>query len=238
MRVLSYNIHKGFNLGNRSVVLTAIRDAIHAVDADLVLLQEVVGENSRHTRNRRDWIPMAQSEYLADEIRQHHAYGENVRYLHGHHGNAILSRYPLVSNNNYNVSIGVFSKRGILHVETEKGVHLLCVHFGLLAWERRHQGRALLKCLDQIAFDAPVIVAGDFNDWRSRTHQIMLNCGLHEALHEIHGRPPRTYPVHYPLFRMDRIYYRNLELITARRLDGPVWKRLADHCPLYAEFKS
>lgn len=236
MRILSYNIHKGFDIGNRSVVLDEIRAAIREVDADFVFLQEVVGENSRHATMRRDWISEAQFEFLADEIWQHHAYGKNALYDHGHHGNAILSKHPLVHAANHDVSIGIFSQRGVLHAEADSGVHLLCVHFGLLAWERRYQLREMLRCIAQIPADAPLIIAGDFNDWRRQTHRKLLACGLREALHDAGGKPARTFPSQIPLFRMDRIYYRNLQLQSAQRLDETHWRHLSDHCPVFAQF--
>ena len=236
MRILSYNIHKGFDIGNRSVVLDSIREAIRTVDADFVFLQEVVGENSQHARTRSDWISEAQFEFLADEIWPHHAYGKNALYDHGHHGNAILSKQPLVHAANHDVSIGFFSQRGVLHAETDTGVHLLCAHFGLLAWERRHQLRELLQCIARIPVQSPLIIAGDFNDWRSQTHRKLLAYGLREALHDTGGKPAKTFPSQLPLFRMDRIYYRNLHLHSAQRLNAQHWRALSDHSPLLAEF--
>ena len=55
MKVLSYNIHKGFTIGNRSLVLEEIRHAIRTTHADLVCLQEVVGENTRHAAVFEKW---------------------------------------------------------------------------------------------------------------------------------------------------------------------------------------
>jgi endonuclease/exonuclease/phosphatase family metal-dependent hydrolase len=238
LRVLSYNIHKGFNSGNRSVVLNSIRDSIRFVNADIVLLQEVVGENTRHAATRNDWISAAQFEFLADSVWPYHAYGKNALYDHGHHGNAILSKFPLIGSFNHDVSIGFFSRRGILHAETDCGVHILCVHFGLLAWERHHQVQALMRCIQKIPVDSPLIVAGDFNDWRQQTHRQLLDFGLREALHETYGQPRKTFPAFLPLLRMDRIYFRNLQLQSARRLDNWRWDSLSDHRPLFAEFFS
>ncbi len=50
IKVLSYNVHKGFCASNRRFLLDEIRDNIRQVDADLVFLQEVVGENQRHAQ--------------------------------------------------------------------------------------------------------------------------------------------------------------------------------------------
>jgi endonuclease/exonuclease/phosphatase family metal-dependent hydrolase len=236
INLLSYNIHKGFNAGNRVFVLDHIRQAIRATGATIVCLQEVVGENRLHAQKNSEWISEAQFEFLADQVWHHQAYGKNAVYPHGHHGNAILSHYPLCSQQNHNISVMPFSQRGILHAVTEQGVHILCAHFGLLAWERRRQITLLEQLLSKLPATAPLVLAGDFNDWDEKTHKRLLSCGLQEAMTEIGGRPYRTFPALLPLLRMDRIYYRHLRLHTARRMHDPVWRILSDHCPLYAEF--
>lgn len=236
VRVLSYNIHKGFSAGNRQFVLEKIRHAIRATSATIVCLQEVVGENRIHASKNSQWLSEAQFEFLADQVWHHHAYGKNAVYPHGHHGNAILSHFPLQHSCNHDISVMPFSQRGVLHAVTEQGVHVFCAHFGLLAWERRRQQVQLEKLLAQVPDNAPLLIAGDFNDWQEKTHQHLLQLGLREAMTEAVGRPHRTFPAMLPLLRMDRIYYRHLQLQHARRLDNPEWRTLSDHCPLYAEF--
>lgn len=235
MRVLSYNIHKGFSIGNRTLVLEGIRHAIRTADADLVCLQEVVGENTRHAEFIDKWAD-AQFEFLADEVWDYHAYGKNAVYDHGHHGNAILSKVPFTSSDNHNISVMPFSQRGILHAVTEEGVHVLCAHFGLLAWERRHQINRLRQVLKNIPDNSPLVLAGDFNDWNEKSHRQLIESGLREAMQDSVGRVQKTFPARWPMLRMDRIYYRNLELKSAKRLDGHAWRKLSDHSPLVAEF--
>lgn len=53
----------------------------------------------------------------------------------------------------------------------------------------------------------PVVVAGDFNDWRQRAnHPLKVKAGLEEIFTRSRGRPARTFPVRFPLLRLDRIY--------------------------------
>ena len=89
MRILSYNIHKGFTVGNRALVLEEIRHAIRATEADLVCLQEVVGENTRHAAVFDKWADI-QFEFLADQVWDYRAYGKNAVYDHGHHGLSLI----------------------------------------------------------------------------------------------------------------------------------------------------
>jgi endonuclease/exonuclease/phosphatase family metal-dependent hydrolase len=44
-----------------------MRHGIRMMNADLVFLQEVVGENQKHQNKHENWIPQ-QFEYLADEV--------------------------------------------------------------------------------------------------------------------------------------------------------------------------
>ena len=49
------------------------------------------------------------------------AYGRNATYRHGHHGNAVLSRYPIVAQENEDISAHAFENRGLLHCEIKLG---------------------------------------------------------------------------------------------------------------------
>lgn len=236
LRVLSYNIHKGFNIGNRRFVLENIRHALRATEADILCLQEVVGENQRRAKKHPQSISESQLEFLADTIWSHHAYGKNAVYPQGHHGNAILSKFAFSHYANHDISVLPFSQRGVLHAITENGIHVLCAHLGLLAWERRHQMQKLQAILQTIPLDAPLILAGDFNDWQEQAHVLLLQSGLREALQDVHGKPQKTFPSAWPMLRMDRIYYRHLQLQAAACLHNHTWRLLSDHCPLYAEF--
>ena len=243
LRVLTYNIHKGFSTGNRQFVLPAIRDALQHADADLILLQEVQGEHVIHSRNIADWPGRSQYEFLADPAWEHHVYTRNAIYERGHHGNAILSRYPLIDAENINVSPYRWASRSVLHATVSVGgdreaVHVICIHFGLLGEERRRQLDILCDRIEShVPADAPLLVAGDFNDWLGKgARTLTRRLGLSEAFNELHGRHARSWPSWLPLLRMDRIYYRGLEVVECERLQQPHWGRLSDHLPLQATF--
>ena len=237
LRVLSYNVHKGFNVGNRRYLLDDIRESIREVNADLVFLQEIVGENSQHAKRYSNWASASQFEYLADSVWPHFAYGRNAVYDHGHHGNAILSKYPITHTDNINVSVHRSSHRGLLMATIAPDVYLICVHMGLMGWERQRQFQLLSKAVQQrVPPGARLIVAGDFNDWRLRLHRPMCSSlHLREALSEIHGRPAQTFPAKRPLLPVDRIYLRGFEVKHAEVMRGEPWRSLSDHCALYTE---
>ncbi|CAA0125844.1 Uncharacterised protein [BD1-7 clade bacterium] len=234
-RVCSYNIHKGFSASNRRFLLDDMRDAIRSVNADLCFLQEVRGEDLHPDTVRES----NQFEFLADSVWPHSAYGHNAIYQQGHHGNAILSKYPFTRVRNYDVSQWFFSQRGVLLGHTDNDMYLACVHMGLLASERQHQTTALIRLIEEhVPSDAPLIIAGDFNDMRLATDKALKPAlSLDEVTSSVFGRTKRTFPSQMPILPMDRIYYRNVECIDASVMTGNPWKKLSDHCALTATFR-
>jgi endonuclease/exonuclease/phosphatase family metal-dependent hydrolase len=243
LRVLTYNIHKGFNMGNRHFVLHQIRDALVAADADLLFLQEMQGEHQRHEKKVEHWPKHSHSEFIAEGVWPFFAYGKNAIYNAGHHGNAILSKYPFEYWENINVSPFPWASRSLLHgvirvPQSDQDVHIVCIHFGLIGKERRGQISKLCDRIDShVPHDAPLIVAGDFNDWRGQAGRLFLNhLDLHEAFRQTHGRYARTFPAWLPFLQMDRIYYRGLTLVSCEQLTHSPWQSLSDHAPLTASF--
>jgi endonuclease/exonuclease/phosphatase family metal-dependent hydrolase len=245
-RVISYNIHKGFTVGNRGFVLEGIRDAVRAMRPDFVFLQEVVGEHNGHRARLPHWPEEPQCEYVAGALFPHFAYGRNAVYADGHHGNAILSKYPILSWENEDVSTSTLERRGILHAvvkpgEGEEPVHLICAHLGLLERDRQVQGLRLCERLTRsVGHEEPLIVAGDFNDWRLRMSPLLQRrAGLVEAYHSRHRHHARTFPARFPLFRLDRVYFRGpgLRAVRAKCLRGEPWAKLSDHAPLLVDFE-
>ncbi|MEZ5570300.1 MAG: endonuclease/exonuclease/phosphatase family protein [Halioglobus sp.] len=236
---MTLNLHKGLGLFNRSFVLPAIRDAIRAVSADIVLLQEVVGEHTGFAGQFEDWPLESQYEFLADSTWQQFAYGKNAVADNSHHGNAVLSKYPIADWRNYEISSNTGEARGALHCQVAiphvpERLDVVCVHLGLREIERQQQLNTLCDRIDkQVPAEAPMIVAGDFNDWRCRASRILRErLALSDVFSEIQKRPPRTYPVKIPMLRLDRIYSRNLVSKRPEVLSGPPWSRLSDHAAL------
>jgi endonuclease/exonuclease/phosphatase family metal-dependent hydrolase len=243
LRVLSYNIHKGFTMGNRGFVLRSIRDAIRDIHADLVFLQEVLGQHEEHEKKIVDWPTQPQFEFLADELWPHFAYGKNAVYTSGHHGNAILSKYPFSFWENIDISTNRLERRGLLHGVIEiphrkKPLHAICVHLGLLETERMSQIRSLSERIDSLVpHDEPLVIAGDFNDWRCNvTGPLREQVEVTEIFQDMNGAHARTFPSWMPALRLDRIYFRSLQPKAARTLNEKPWSSLSDHVALYAEF--
>ena len=92
--VATYNIHKGFSHLTRRMVIHELKEKLHGLSADMLFLQEVQGVHDRHAGRYHDWPGKPQHEFIADTMWHEVAYGSNAVYRHGHHGNALLSRYP------------------------------------------------------------------------------------------------------------------------------------------------
>jgi endonuclease/exonuclease/phosphatase family metal-dependent hydrolase len=244
IKVLTYNIHKGFSIGNRRFILHDIKDSLRHVDADVVFLQEILGERTISHNRFDDWPNNRQFEFLADQVWHHHAYGKNAIYKSGHHGNAILSKYPFIEWENIDVSTMRTASRSLLHgtieiPDNEKKIHIICVHLGLFEREQERQLETLDKRIaSHVSADEPLIIAGDFNDWRGNAERHLHDdLGVTEAYKSIHGCYARTFPAKLPVLSMDRIYIRGLDIVDCHRLHGKPWSQLSDHTPLLAEFR-
>jgi endonuclease/exonuclease/phosphatase family metal-dependent hydrolase len=240
--VLTVNTHKGFGFFNRRYVLHELREAVRSVSADLVFLQEVLGSHDRHAQRHPTWASDPQYEFLADAMWSDFAYGQNAVYPEGHHGNAVLSKFPIEHHANHDVSVGDGEKRGLLHCVLrmpghEQRLHAICVHLGLSESHRQLQLQLLCRLIhDTIPADAPLVIAGDFNDWRMKAHSVLQGCaGLREVFIETNGRAARTFPARWPLLPLDRIYVRHAGVNRPLVLPNRPWSHLSDHAPLAAE---
>jgi len=244
LRLLTMNVHKGFSIFNRRFVLHELRDAIRKVSADLVFLQEIIGENHRHREKHETWPEKSQYEFLADEIWKDFSYGRNAVYSAGHHGNALLSKFPIIQSYQHNLSLYSLEQRGLLHCEiTIPGIHhslhCICVHLNLVAFHRRQQYEMIKRYIDvRIPHGAPLLIAGDFNDWSDQAEKLLARpLNLFECHRLLHGHLAKTFPSFRPILRLDRIYGRGFEVIHCRTSSEQPWSKLSDHLPLIAELE-
>jgi endonuclease/exonuclease/phosphatase family metal-dependent hydrolase len=243
LRVVTLNIHKGLSQFNRRVVIHELREGLGLLKPDLVFLQEVQGLNERHALRFASWPEQGQHEFLAGGELQH-AYGRNRVHQFGHYGNALLSRFPIVSHENADVSDHRFERRGLLHTVVKvpgwkRNLHCVCVHLSLHERGRRRQLDAVSARLEELADRrAPIIIAGDFNDWRLRASAILeKSLGMTEVSVAAGGSHSRTFPSMLPLLQLDRIYVRGLKVLQTKVHRGRPWSLLSDHLALSAELE-
>jgi endonuclease/exonuclease/phosphatase family metal-dependent hydrolase len=241
LSLLTYNIHKGFGVGTMRFLLPQMREAIAGLNPDFVFLQEVQGKHKGREQRINTWPDAPQFEYMADTHWPYYIYAKNATYQSGHHGNAILSKYPLERFENINLSNYNRASRGILHAQLKLGghtVHLLCVHLGLFKAERALQCQSIMERI-QVAVPQhePLLMAGDFNDWRAHLSKpLEEELGIEEAFVTIEGGHARSFPAIKPTLRVDRVYFRGMQVCEVACLQGKPWRTLSDHLPLYARF--
>lgn len=265
LHVVTYNIHKGVTSFGGAPRIHALKKALSVLNPDILFLQEVQGRNDKKAEKfAACWPEQGQHEFLADD--DHFvAYGKNAVYPEGHHGNALISKFEIIQSGNQDISAYRFESRGILHcvlnLQTDTSgqtvkVHCYVVHLGLLAKGRKRQAAALVEAVRSTAPpEAPVIIAGDFNDWedslssyiKSRLQVIEVFDHLKKpkknwvtsAIDAVFGltkrsHPARTFPVIFPWLRLDRMYLRGFEVESAEVLHDEHWKKLSDHAPISA----
>lgn len=237
LRVLSYNIHQGLTIHRQKIALSILKDAIRSQEADVVLLQEVAGND------RGGGKTDTQLEGLADAIWPYQAFHHNAVFAGGFHGNAILSRHPIQKWKHHDLTVKPLDKRGMLHAEIlipeiNLPVEIMAIHLGLLQFERRQQLTKVCNYISKLSEGANCILGGDFNDWRTLVSKRLANrVGLQEAHLSQTKKHARTFPARFPVLKLDRIYYRGLTIKHAKVLRGRPWMYLSDHLPLFAEFE-
>ncbi len=245
LHVCTYNIHKGFSQFNTRMMVHELRNSLRKLAPDLVFLQEVQGLHLGHAVRHSTWPGEPQHEFLAEDVWHDTAYGGNAIYDHGHHGNAILSRFPILSSHNQDISELRFEKRGMLHCEValpgwNVPLHCVCVHLGLTAAARKLQMQALAERMEEIApGDTPLLIAGDFNDWHNRAGNLIAErLGMVEVFGGASGRPACSFPASLPVLRLDRIYARGFSIDRAEVHFGPPWSKISDHAALSAHISA
>lgn len=238
LRIATYNIHKGVQgLGPvRRLEIHNLGHAVEQLDADVVCLQEVRKLHRREEQYFTRWPELPQAEFLCPEG-YYAVYQTNARTKHGEHGNALLSRWPVVSQGHEDMSDHRFEQRGLLHVELQvkrRVVHVIVLHLGLIAGSRQRQVEQMVRFIErEIPRTAPVVVAGDFNDWGGKLRAVMNAHGFKDFV----GERVATYPSRLPLTQLDYVYARGLKPHGLEVPRGRIWWRMSDHLPLIAEFR-
>jgi endonuclease/exonuclease/phosphatase family metal-dependent hydrolase len=249
IKVVTYNIHRAIGVDRRFRPERVIQILRH-YNADLVMLQEV-----------DDGAPRSRELDLAKELAQgagypHFAVGHNVSLRKGRYGNATLSRFPILRERNIDLSIGNWLiRRGCQHTSLDlsggrlgmearagRRLEVFNLHLGLSARERHKQVEMLMHSaeLSSVDGDTPVLIAGDFNDWRSLLWPVFTNgLGFRCATDRKRGpyRVIPTYPSFSPQGGLDRIYYRGpLRVSWVHTCRMQVSRLASDHLPVIAEF--
>ena len=242
LRVATYNIHKGVQgIGpTRRLEIHNLGEAVAQLDADIICLQEVRKLHRREAQYFEHWPDLPQADFLAPEGYAA-VYRTNAVTRHGEHGNALLTRWPVIGHQHQDISDHRFEQRGLLHVELAvqgQPVHVIVVHLGLIGGSRVRQIHRLQAFIErEIPDHQPLVVAGDFNDWGQKIKQMLASFSLYEYDDPHAAQRTFTFPARLPLVQLDHVYVRGLHPLSLQVPRGRYWWRMSDHLPLIAEFR-
>lgn len=160
MRIASYNIRKAVGLDWRRDT-DRIIDVLGEIDADIVVLQEA----DRRLGTKAGVLPLDTLERNLSLIPVDLATRPSS---HGWHGNALFLKAHLDVGATARIDIPSVEPRGAVSAMLRQPqLEIVGVHLGLTPGVRRRQ----MQCLaGHIAGKThPVVVAGDFNEWKTET---------------------------------------------------------------------
>jgi endonuclease/exonuclease/phosphatase family metal-dependent hydrolase len=236
LRVATYNIHRSKGLDGR-VRPDRVAKVLKEIDADIVALQEVVCLPGGQPEDD-------QAHFIARAIGADFLFGENRKLWGGAYGNVVMSRLPMRTVKNHDISVRGRERRGVLHIDVDVSprtcMHVFNVHLGTAFLERRKQARQLagLDILLNEKLRGPRLVLGDFNEWAPGLATRLLRSHLKSVDIQKHLKRRRTYPGVLPLLHLDHIYHDEALELTALTLHRTRTALVAsDHLPLVADFR-
>ena len=241
LNFLTLNIHKGFDWTSTKPTLPLLKAVLKEKNPDLIFLQEVEGENQIKSQKTPDWISN-QFEYLAEDLWHEKIYSGHAIFDKRHHGNVILSKYPIEDFEIKDISLNPREQRAILYAKIkvkEIFIHCFCVHLNLLHRDRVKQYEDISNYIEKYSDkNSKVILSGDFNDWNQQASKFLTQkLDLEEVYKKTNGNYAKTFPAPLPFFKLDRIYTQNLIAKTAFVLKSKKWKQVSDHLPIHIEFE-
>jgi endonuclease/exonuclease/phosphatase family metal-dependent hydrolase len=223
----SYNIHSCVGL-DRKCSPARIASVLKELDCDIYALQEVDNEPGEEDDSK-------QLEFLSEAMDMAAVPGLRIVRHSGEYGNALLTRFPVLSVHRHDLSYGKWLEpRGALDVELDIGgraLRVMATHLGLSRAERRFQWRQLLAAVASSPPDHPTVVLGDMNEWFPRA-------GTLRDANKILGRglAPPEFPSFWPFLALTRIWVRPAQAVVSVKVHAsPLAKRASDHLPLRAE---
>jgi endonuclease/exonuclease/phosphatase family metal-dependent hydrolase len=202
-RVMTYNVHQGFDVGGIPA-LDRIADTISREGPDVVVLEEVV----------RGWLIDEQHDvigYLAGRLAMAYVYGPNVGDLYG---NAILSRYPLtdVRRVSYPKEPGLwYQPRGAVLARVGDATTAVRVLIAVTHLDENSDGGAVRMeqvraLLNEVGTATPAIIGCDCNATPDAPELTLItDSGFGDLLLQS-GGGGNTYPSDGPVERIDYLF--------------------------------
>jgi endonuclease/exonuclease/phosphatase family metal-dependent hydrolase len=240
VRILCWNVHKCVGGLDRRYDPARTAAVIATAEPDIVLLQEVA-QNGDWYRGERQVDVLGDALGLANR-----SFFVNVRFgpRRGEYGNAILSRAPIATSHNVDLTLPDKKPRSVLHAELRlpagedhtRTLHVFNLHLGLSERERCEQLRRFLaaRALQSVHAHTPVLVAGDFNDvFGSLGKRLLAPAGFVGP-----NRALRTFPAWAPIRALDSAWVRgDVDMLRLERVNCRGSRTASDHVPLLLELR-
>lgn len=209
LNVMTFNMHHGRGT-DRKVDLERIAKVIRTSKADLIGLNEV----DRYFSKRSDYVD--QISWLAKKLNMDHAYGQAISLQpkasteFREYGNAVLSRYPIVfqQNHSFIYRSRLMENRSLLEVLIElpqQHLKSYITHLSLNPFIHQKQTNFILQhCRDS---SLPTVIMGDWNmrpksrAWRKITRDFRDVCHEREENQYFY-----TFPSSRPKSQLDYIF--------------------------------
>ncbi|MBD1380656.1 endonuclease/exonuclease/phosphatase family protein [Bacillus sp. IB182487] len=232
---MTYNIHHGKGV-DKQLCLDRILHVIKNSEADIIGLNEV----DRHFSKRSNYEDQITS--LAKQLNMYHSFSPSISFIskelspERHYGNALLSRYPILTEKNhpFHYKSRLIEGRSVLEATVKLNrtiVRIFVSHLSLNLFLQRKQTEFIMNQKQISPF--PMIIMGDWNmkprswGWRKMTsafQDVWEYAGIGEGY---------TYPSLRPRSRLDYLFVSKDFQI----LDAEVVKSIpeaSDHLPLKA----
>lgn len=226
LRVMTYNIHHGLD-ADFGMDLEQIVDVIATEEPDVVVLNEV--DRARLTNGFVDTLLL-----ITRRLDMPYIFGPN--YADGQYGNAILSRYPVLSWDNTAYKSKTTEVRGLLRAVVEQNgepITFFATHLDHLAGPENVRGQQVLEALGVWGGSPRAVFLGDLNAGPHAPElQAIYEAGFVDALAATGQDDVFTYWDKEPVRRLDFIF------LTSDLLLGRAWvvsSRASDHLPVVAE---
>ncbi len=237
IKVLTFNIHHGKGIDGK-LNLERIAKVIEDSKADIIGLNEVDRYFSRRSGN------IDQLGWLSERLGMNQAFGETISLKSSmetgakvkQYGNALLSRFPIVFQNNhvFDVSPRKIEGRALLEVHLDiygQPLTIFATHLSLNPFKQNKQADLIIKKI--VDDHQPVILVGDLNmrtgtkTWKKLSGTVMDVCNIASKA------PCYTFPSFRPKIQLDYIFVsQNFNIISVQ-----VIKQIptaSDHLPLHA----
>lgn len=232
-QVMTYNIHHGKGSDGK-LNLERIASVIEKSGADFVSLNEVDREFSRRSNH------MDQISWMAQELNMISAFGPAITFKKKgseglrQYGNAFLSKYPILADENHLLYPTGMEGRSLLEVHTQfhgKVLKMFVTHLSLNPLTRHKQIDFITHKI--LGESNPVILMGDCNMKPGTESWGKITQYLQDVCHMAFAGPLPTYPSKKPksqldyIFVSDHLHLSSIEVVETNPL-------ASDHLPLKA----